>query len=72
MFPGAPIQSTPVNQSVMAAPIDIRCVSDEPNNATNVAITTVALAVIPTAERRSNVIFRSRIVVFVFEKEPGR
>jgi hypothetical protein len=56
----------------MAAPIGIRCVSDEPNNATNVATTTVALAVIPTAERRSNVIFRSRIVVFVFEKEPGR
>jgi hypothetical protein len=57
-----------MNQSAMAAPIDRRCVSDEPNNATNVAASTAAPAVIPTVERRSNVMFRSWIVVFVFEK----
>src|ERR1700739_4153053 len=68
MVPGAPSQTTPMNQSVIAAPIDIRCVSDEPNKATNVAITTVALAVIPTVERRSKVIFSFLVSCFCYRK----
>src|SRR5260221_14118615 len=64
IFPGTPIQSTPMNQSAMAAPIVTRYVSDDPNNATYVATTTAALAVSPTAEGGSKVIFCSSIVVF--------
>jgi hypothetical protein len=41
----------------MAAPIDMRLVSDEPNKATNAATTTVELALSTIVERRSNVIF---------------
>jgi hypothetical protein len=68
MVPGAPIQSTPMNQSAMATPIATRWVNDEPNKATNVATTTVEPAVIPTVERRSNVIFFDFwLVVFVVE-----